>query len=228
MIPAVLVKTEQNNSSTYTFWLKPEQPIDYTAGQFIELFIPHDADDRGTHRWFTLSSSPSEEYIAITTRKAARMSTFKQRLFNIKVGDSLQISQAMGDFVLPMQRSIPLLFVVRGIGITPVRSMTKSLIDAAPNIRDISIIHSVKNHDDLLFQDIYKVIASGVRQEIDNSAENTDAITKLVLAYYAKNPNSRIYISGPEKFAEELYASLISADIKPSSLITDYFHGYNA
>lgn len=45
-----------------TFFFRPEKPVQYTAGQFIELTIPHEnPDDRGQKRWFTLSSSPTDE-----------------------------------------------------------------------------------------------------------------------------------------------------------------------
>lgn len=228
MIPAVLVEIEQPSSSTYTFWLRTERPFNYTAGQFIEMYIPHEADDRGTHRWFTLSSAPSEKYIAITTRKAATMSTFKQHLFSAKPGDTLHISQAMGDFVLPMQRSMPLIFIVRGIGITPVRSMVKQLVDEGSRSRDITIIHSVKYADDLLFQNIYKQITSEITEYIEDSKDYTEDIVIEAKNSYHNKPGGRIYISGPEQFAEKIYNQLKSEDIKPGALITDYFHGYNA
>lgn len=227
MIPAVLIRVQQLNDSTYTFWLKTEQPLDYTAGQFIEMHIPHQSDERGTHRWLTLSSSPSEELLAVTTRKTAKMSSFKQQLFGAKTGDTVHISQAMGDFVLPMQLSIPIIFVTRGIGITPVRSMTKQLIDEKSDQRDIAIIHSVRDSNDLLFKDVYRKIASPCMEILESSSENIQDLIVQTLELYNQKPSARIYISGPEQFAEKVFASLTTAGVKPSALVADYFHGYN-
>ena len=228
MIPTTLVQVEQHSESTYTFWLKPDRLIDYTAGQFIEIYLPHDADERGTHRWFTISSSPTEKLLAITTRRAATMSSFKKQLFAMETGQTLQVSQAMGDFVLPMQRSIPIIFVVRGIGITPVRSMTKQLVDESSNHRDITVIHSVKNKDDLLFKEIYQKVSSRIIERQENSTDNISELITQILEIHEQKPTARIYVSGPEQFAEKVHGLLKSSGVKPSALVTDYFHGYKA
>lgn len=227
MIPAQLVRIEKISPSTYTFWLKTDRPLDYTAGQFIEIYIPHNADDRGSHRWFTLSSSPTEKYLAVTVRKVLNMSTFKQQLFNKKPGDTLLIAQAMGDFVLPLQRSIPLLFLVRGIGVTPLRSMMKYLADSNDLSRDINIIHTVRDAHDFLFQDIYMTVSPTVQQIIDASNDNLHEITTQITDISRKSPTTRIYISGPEAFTEKAYKTL-SDNVAEPNLITDYFHGYDS
>ena len=46
-----------------TFYFRPVTPVQYTAGQFIELTLPHERPDkRGMKRWFTLSSAPPRSY----------------------------------------------------------------------------------------------------------------------------------------------------------------------
>src|ERR1700693_2134326 len=85
-----------------TFYFKPESPVRYTAGQYIELTIKHEhPDDRGQKHWFTLSSSPTENYLSITTKFAAEKgSTFKKALRALPPGTELHMSEPMGDFVL--------------------------------------------------------------------------------------------------------------------------------
>src|SRR4051812_27426879 len=86
-----------------TFFFKPESAVQYTAGQYIELTVPHDnPDERGTKHWFTLSSSPTDEFLTITTKFAGdKSSTFKKSLFGLEPGTKLHMSEPMGDFVLP-------------------------------------------------------------------------------------------------------------------------------
>src|SRR5690349_12906121 len=107
-----------------TFWFKPEKPVKYTAGQFTEIYLPHDnADNRGQRRWFTVSSSPTDPMVSITTKFATEHgSTFKQTLAALKPGTPLKLADPMGDFVLPKDPSIPLIFVAGGIGVTPMHS----------------------------------------------------------------------------------------------------------
>jgi glycine betaine catabolism B len=227
MIAATLESIERQNDTTYTFWFKPPSSLDYTAGQFVEIFLPHEADDRGTHRWFTLSSSPSEPLIAITTRKVPDQSSFKKVLFSLQPGDTVNVSQAMGDFVLPIQKAIPVVFLVRGIGVTPIRSILKSLQDNTES-RPISLIYSVRDTEDALFTDLL----SSVTEQIDlvESTILTDVrpVVQKTLKYIKESQDARVYVSGPEQFVEKAYEGLLSSGIKASSIVTDYFHGYES
>src|SRR6185369_15796787 len=103
-----------------SFWFRPERPVDYIAGQFTEIYLPHSgADSRGERRWFTLSSSPTDALVSITTQFIpTEGSTFKKELFGLRPGAALKLADPMGDFVLPKDPSIPLLFIAGGLGIT--------------------------------------------------------------------------------------------------------------
>ena len=65
----ILDHTEDIAENIKTFWFVPKKPMDYIAGQFIEMTLPHDhPDERGQKHWFTLSSSPTEPLISITNK----------------------------------------------------------------------------------------------------------------------------------------------------------------
>src|SRR5579859_2390296 len=103
-----------------TFFFKSPQPIQYTAGQYVTLTIPHEnPDERGINHWFTLSSAPGQEFVTITTKHAAEHgSTFKEALWALTPGTEVSMSDPLGDFVLPKLVQTPLVFVAGGIGIT--------------------------------------------------------------------------------------------------------------
>jgi len=143
----------ENKAKTInSFWFEPEHPLDQIAGQYIEMSIPHDkTDDRGTKRWFTISSSPSDAPLfSITTKFSRPSSTFKSALHKLKIGDSVSISDPMGDFVLPKDDTIPLIFVAGGIGITPFHSIIKWLEDTKQS-RDITFLYAAKVEGELIF-----------------------------------------------------------------------------
>ncbi|MGI9027832.1 MAG: FAD-dependent oxidoreductase [Candidatus Saccharimonadales bacterium] len=214
------------------FWFRPERPVRYIAGQFIELRIPHDdKDKRGDKRWFTLSSSPSEDLVAITTKIALKDgSTFKQALLGLKSDSRVTMTDAMGDFVLPKDESIPLVFVAGGIGVTPVRSMIKFLHDSAEK-RNITLIYAARSEDELAFTDLFNksnlkfipVIgqpSTGWKGEAGRV--NADRILELAGDYEDKY----IYLSGPEPMTESLYKELKGLGVNKKHLVTDYFPGY--
>ncbi len=141
----------------YTFWFKAESMPRYIAGQFIELKIPHDnKDKRGDKRWFTLSSSPTEPMLSITTKFAAENgSSFKAALRALKPGAELNMASPMGDFVLPKDAGIPLVFVAGGIGSTPLRSMCKYMQDSGEQ-RNVHVIYNANTAEDVAFRDVFE------------------------------------------------------------------------
>ncbi len=202
------------------FWFKPEKPMRYTAGQFTEFQLPHQhEDDRGHKRWFTLSSSPTEPMLAITTKFADPSSSFKSALSKLKPGDQLDFAEAMGDFVLPKDPSIPILFVAGGIGVTPMRSMAKYLLDTQQK-RSVKLLYTASQESELAFLPLFK--QAGVELVVNIGKLNAQQIVAE-----AKDPNTIIYLSGPEPMVEELVAD--TAKQWPKDQIrTDFFPGYSA
>jgi len=149
--------TEKENYNVQTFWFRPEKKLEYTAGQFIEMFLPHDnPDERGIKHWFTLSSSPTDELISITTKNfGEKASSFKKTLFGLRPGAVIKIVEPMGDFVLPKDVSIPLVFVAGGIGLTPYHSMIKWLLDTGEKSQ-IQIILAFNNPRDVISEDLLR------------------------------------------------------------------------
>lgn len=224
---ATLIRLEKLNDQVISFWFEPEKRFRYIAGQFIEMTIPHaDADDRGPRRWFTLSSSPTEDHIAITTRFSHAGSSFKSHLEALKVGESVEISEPMGDFVLPIDTNVPLLFVAGGMGITPYRSMAKWLADTKEE-RDVHFIYSVKESADAVFLDTFH--EAGITPEQFLSGHDPKSARHLSaqdIMSHVNNDKSFVYISGPEPMVEDLEKQLKAAGFPANRLVLDFFPGY--
>jgi ferredoxin-NADP reductase len=231
---ASLERVEDIARNIKTFWFKPEVRIEYVAGQFTELFLPHDNPDaRGQKHWFTISSSPTDNPLFSITTKFAddRSSTFKQTLHNLKPGVRLQFAEPMGDFVLPKDKRIPLLFVVGNIGITPVHSMLKYLSDTGEE-RLVKLLYNVPTEADIAFRDLFEHYPTMQFHPILTRPSHTWTgetgrvdISRIVRA---ADPHTLIYLSGPEPMVETLNNGLKAAGIPGRRLITDFFHGYRA
>lgn len=217
-----LVKKTPLGGNITTFWFEPETPVQYIAGQYIELFLPHsNPDERKARRWFTLSSSPTEELLAITTRLIEpRRSTFKTALSNLKVGDEIKMLPPMGDFVLPKDETLPLMFIVAGIGVTPFRSMLKFLLDKDKRL-DITVIYVPTRADEMIFSEILK---KGSKKFIHHSGRLGG---QDILDYSGKLSNHIIYLAGPERMVENIQNDLIMAGVNQTQIRTDFFHNYD-
>jgi len=227
-----LERRHQENHDVRTFWFRPEKPFDYTAGQFIEMYLPHNnPDDRGIKHWFTLSSSPTEELISITTKFAgSKSSSFKKTLFTLKPRTEVKIVEPMGDFVLPKDTTIPLVFVAGGIGITPFRSMVKWLADKDEK-RQIVALLAANMPQDFIFVDLFeaygaKVIQIASEPEADWKGETGRLSAEKILELVGDAADKRIYVSGPEPMVESLEADLHKHGVTKDQLVLDFFPGY--
>ena len=215
-----------------TFWFKPEKAIKYTAGQFTELHLPHpNADNRGQWRWFTLSSSPTDPMLSITTKFAPQNgSTFKETLKKLKPGTPLKLAEPMGDFVLPKDSAIPLVFVAGGIGVTPMHSMIKYLQDTGER-RDIYLIYAVTHLEEEAFDPLFKqygVKLTLVVQEppAGYKGESGSLDADRILQLAPDDGKSLYYLSGPEPMVGAFTKGLRAKGVNKHRVITDYFPGY--
>lgn len=217
-----------------TFFFKPERPVQYTAGQYTELHLPHPKpDDRGTKRWFTLSSSPNNEFLTITTKYAGdgKSSSFKKALFNLKPGTELQMADPMGDFVLPKLIQTPLVFVAGGIGVTPFHSILEWLYETMEK-RPIKLLYAVRSEDEIVFVDTFK--RAGIEPTIVVS-EPSDAwggerghlSAELILGLEKPSEDTLVYVSGPEKMVQALAKDLSKSGLDKQQIVTDEFPNYD-
>lgn len=213
------------------FWFKPEHMPRYVPGQFTELFLPHKPKDkRGTKRWFTLSSSPYEDMLAITTKFAAENgSSFKAKLASLMPGDDVFLAYPMGDFVLPKDTTRPLVLVAGGIGVTPFRSMIKSL-DISGEQRDVTLIYAANSPTELAFTDLFRhhlLKFIPIVKEADKGwMGQTGTLDAAKILEFAPDKQALFYISGPDPMVKALKAGLKSGGVAGKNIVTDYFPGY--
>lgn len=225
-------RDEAGNIKTFLF--RPERPVHYTAGQFAEWTLKHSKpDNRGQKRWFTISTSPNEELVGFTTKLADdRRSSFKSQLLNLQPGDQIEMSQPMGDFVLPKLIQTPLVFVAGGIGITPFHSILMWLSETKEE-RDIRMIYGVNNEDEIIFQETFD--ASGVQPSIivnkPSSAwggERGNLSAELIVDLAKPSEDTLVYVSGPEPMVEKLEKDLKKAGLDKKQFVGDFFPNYRS
>lgn len=217
----------------FSFHFEPQQHVHYTAGQFIELHLPHKGpDNRGTKRWFTLSSSPHEDHLAITTNfSPGEGSTFKQTLLSLKPGTAVDMASPMGDFVLPKDPSIPLLFVAGGIGCTPFRSIIKDL-ELTKEKRNIKLIYAAQKPEKIAFEELFQsylgenFLTVFTQPPADWKGARGHLTAGMIREIGQPTDDHYIYLSGPEPMVETLNDDLKTSGFSKRHLYTDFFPGY--
>ncbi|HET6589653.1 MAG TPA: Rieske 2Fe-2S domain-containing protein [Candidatus Nitrosocosmicus sp.] len=124
--------------------------LNYAAGQFAFFDIGEVYNDpKGPIRHFTISSSPTEDFIMFTTQ--IRDSPYKKRLSGLEKGAKVKVRGPEGQFVLHDDYSKPAVFLSGGIGVTPFRSMIKYVTDTLIPLK-IVVFDSNRNQENILFK----------------------------------------------------------------------------
>jgi ferredoxin-NADP reductase/nitrite reductase/ring-hydroxylating ferredoxin subunit len=124
--------------------------LNYNAGQFAFFDIGQVYNDpKGPIRHFTISSSPTENFIMFSTR--IRDSPYKKRLSNLEKGAKVKFRGPEGQFVLHQDYSKYTVFLSGGIGVTPFRSMIKYATDMQLPV-PIIMFDSNRDRNNILFK----------------------------------------------------------------------------
>lgn len=229
---------KQVSSDTFVFVFDKMRDFKFIPGQYMEWTLPHkNSDSRGNRRYFSISTSPTENTLGITVKFYKPSSSYKQQLINMGEGKPIIASQVAGDFILPDDLNKPLVFIAGGVGIAPFRSMVKYVIDK--NIKvDIVLLYTNRTKEDILFSDVFGEAARHGVRTVYNLTDlakvpqdwqgakgyiNEDSVRKLIPDY----KNRTYYLSGPQLMVQRFERTLTDTGVTKDRIKTDFFPGYS-
>jgi glycine betaine catabolism B len=209
------------------FKFMASEKIKRVAGQYFEWTLNHpNPDERGIKRFFTIASSPTEDFILLTTKFYDKPSTFKQALKLLEPGDEILANDLQGEFTLPLDQNRKLVWIAGGIGITPFRAMTKYLLDTGEK-KDIVLLYSNKNEQEIIFKELLdqaeEIGLKTIFVNTDQSGYIDQELIKTKIPDWAKR---LFYLSGPEAMVEAFEKWLLEMGISEDNLKRDYFDNY--
>ncbi len=237
--PLKLKSIDEIGSTIYEYTFEPVRPLNYSAGQYLEITLPLDkSDSRGNRRSFTVASSPTEKEVKFAIKQVEPLSAFKSKFSKLEEGQIVSANNLAGDFVLPDGKKTKLVFIAGGIGVTPFRSMLKYLTDNRQN-RNISLFYCISDSKQIVYKDVLNdakaiglkvvyVLSSSKDSEIPKSwTGELGFLNKQMLAKHVLDYRDRTYyISGPDAMVKANKKMLTDAGIKTRRIKTDYFAGY--
>ena len=143
----------QRTSSVKSFRFRIGENVDFKPGQFFFVTIKINGTERTKH--FSFSNSPTEKgYVEFTKRITE--SNFSKALNRLKIGNWAKIKMPYGSFTFEGEYK-KIAFLSGGIGITPIRSMCKFVIDKGLPT-DIVLLYGNNKEQDIIFgQDLEKI-----------------------------------------------------------------------
>lgn len=224
-------------NGTMEFFLEKPAGFQFRAGQFcdITLIDPPETDAEGNTRGFSLVAAPYEDYLAVATR--LRDTAFKRVFRDLPEGSEVKFDAPYGDFTLHKTETTPAVFIIGGIGVTPVRSMIAQATHDK-TAHQILLIHSNKTPADAPFQDDFKQLAAEnpnftfVPVVTDSAPEGFEGEhgrvnAELIKKYVPDISKPIFYLSGPAGMVKAMRELLVGElHANEDNIRTEEFDGY--
>ena len=221
------VKKQNEVGDVWSFFFEPLEPVDFVAGQYLNLTMPG-VPPAGSDPPFTFASSPHAPLLQFTT--IIGPSHFKQKLNSLKTGQEVEADQLGGDFTweaVPSALSndgVKRLFIAGGIGITPYLSIIRYLIHKQQPI-NATLLYAGKNEKRPFVEELHTAVEIDPTLIIKEYSE-----TRLTLEQLKKDvPNVEhyiVYLAGSQAFSEAIGEGLIADGFPRQQIKYDYFDGY--
>lgn len=129
-----------------TIRIRPEKPIPFKTGQFIELTVPNIGEGP-----FTPSSSHKiSDKMDVTIMKTGFVTEYVHRT---KVGDRVGVRGPYGThYPIDQWRGKDILIMGGGVGMAPTRSLFLSLLDRLDDYSSITFLAGARTPNDMIFK----------------------------------------------------------------------------
>ncbi len=231
-----LLKKETVAEGTVAFHFEKPKGFTFRAGQFADytLIDPSETDEEGNTRGFSIVSAPFEGDLVAATRM--RDTAFKRVLKDLPAGTELKLDAPYGDFTLHKTESTPAVFVIGGIGATPVRSIIAQATHDK-TAHKIILLHSSHTPADLPFLADFQQLAvqnhnfTYIPVASESAPEDWPGergrVNETMIKKYVPDLNLPIYyLSGPEGMVKAMRQLLVDAGANEDNIRTEEFTGY--
>lgn len=231
-----LLNKEGIAKGTMAFYFEKPRGFAYRAGQFADytLIDPPETDAEGNTRGFSLITAPHEETIGAATR--LRDTAFKRMLRDLPLGTEVKLDAPYGDFTLHKTETTPAVFLIGGIGVTPVRSMIAQATHEH-TAHQLTLLHATRTVGDAPFSAEFARLAKTnpnftyVPVVTDEPPENCTGergrVDEAMVRRHVPDLNAPIYyLSGPEGMVKAMRQLLVSLGVNEDNIRTEEFTGY--
>ncbi len=226
------VKQETANAVSVLFDIPQNLKADFKfkAGQYITL--QKVIDNKEVRRAYSICSSPESNEIRVAI-KAVENGTFSvYATSDLKAGDSIEISNPEGRFLLNPEANKNYIAFAAGSGITPILSMVKTVLENEPTAT-FTLVYGNKTAADTIFYDELNALKESYsnqfkthfifsREDVKNQLKGR--IDKSVTNYIVKNMYKETsfdaaFLCGPEEMI-----NTVSSTLKDNGFSEDNIH----
>jgi ferredoxin-NADP reductase len=233
-----LIERQEIAEGTMAFRFEKPKGFEFTAGQHvdIDLLNPTKTDEKGNGRDLSIASAPEEDFIMVATRMTG--SAFKENLREMPLGTEVMLKGPGGDFMLHQDAKLPAVFLIGGIGITPIRSI---VLDATERklSHKLYLFYSNRTPEATAFlNDVTgaqrrnpNFTLVGTMTNMEDSKEDwegeREVITATMVKKYIPSPEGAVfYLAGPEGMVQAMRDLVLGIGVSDLQIRSEEFPGY--
>lgn len=144
----------------FVFRSQQETVFDYLPGQFITIHFEH--NQKMIRRSYSIANAPTHNNCIEFSAGFAENGPGTNLLFNLQIGDVLQINGPFGRLTLKEETARRYILVATSTGITPYRAMLNELANRLEQNKDLQVVilQGVQRRENLLFGDEFLAFAA--------------------------------------------------------------------
>lgn len=214
-VALTFVKKWKEYDDVYSFLFKPEQNVEFLAGQNARVVVPGLSPEVAA-RSLSMASTPSDEELLYAMHTGSG-SPYKKAMLALEEGQQVHLVKVKGETFLPKDPAQPVILIAGGIGVTPFRSIAFDI--AARSLpTSVTLVHVARG------EYLYEKELRAFPHEQYRIRRND--IEKTLQTVAEQRPDAMYYVAGPPPFIESIKRSLLNLEISEFSILASKFTGY--
>lgn len=203
-----------------TYYFDVGETLDFKPGQFVMLSLDV-ADEQGNtktvKRAYSIASAPHEKELALTI-KIYSDGQLSSKLVNYALGDVFTLTGPYGKFVFEDPK-VPIVFIVGGTGIAPMRSMWRSVLEEGSDSA-LYLLYSTRLEEEIIYSSELETLKERMSSSVtitrpsDGYTGLTGRIDKAFIEKHVPDPKScMFYICGAPSMVKDMKVTLAALEV---------------
>lgn len=138
------IQNESETIRSFTFAPTDDLPLpSFEPGQFLTIRVQPDGQQPLT-RTYTVSSAPDDEGYRISVKREPGGVVSNHVHDRLAVGDRVEVKAPKGRFVFDARAARPAVLFAGGVGITPMMSMVRNVLNDPQNQRPLTVFYAAQ------------------------------------------------------------------------------------
>jgi propane monooxygenase reductase subunit len=221
-VSTIVEAVEPLTADIWSLKLRPQEPLDFKPGQYVDIRIPGTDE----HRSFSMANTDAETLeFMIKQYPGGRFSGLLAD-GSIKPGDTLEVTGPYGVFTLRHSSPRRLLFIGGGAGMAPILSLLRSMKESGSQ-REAAYYYGARSEVDLFHLDELAELPCGfvaaLSEDSNGWSGETGLITDVVDRLEHDLTEVDAYLCGPPPMVDAAIALLDAKGVPESHVYFDKF-----